>query len=248
MDDAKYPSVEGAKTLVAELCAHFYSQGWVSGTGGGISVRAKGGRIVMAPSGVQKERMHADDMFVLDEAGAVVETPRSGCSTKLSECAPLFLAAYQLRGAGAVIHSHAVEALLATLLPARDGGGAGATEFACTQLEMQKGIQGHGFYDTLEVPIIENTARESELTFALRQAMGAFPKTSAVLVRRHGVYIWGDTWQQAKTQAECYHYLFSAVVEAAKMGIRLDVGPGKDAALATYSNGAARWRPGDAQQ
>ena len=191
--------------------------------------------------------MHADDMFVLDSDGAVVEAPVSGCSTKVSECAPLFLAAYQLRGAGAVIHSHAVEALLATLLPARDGGAGAGTEFCCTQLEMQKGIAGHGFYDRLEVPIIENTARESELTFALRQAIGAFPKTSAVLVRRHGVYIWGDTWQQAKTQAECYHYLFQAVVEAAKLGIRLDVAQKGDAS-ATYSNGAARWRPGDAQQ
>ena len=50
VDESKYPSVDEAKTLVAQLCAHFYSQGWVSGTGGGISVRAKGGRIVMAPS------------------------------------------------------------------------------------------------------------------------------------------------------------------------------------------------------
>lgn len=45
-------------------------QGWVSGTGGGISVKA-GDKIVMAPSGVQKERMKPADMFVLDSAGRV---------------------------------------------------------------------------------------------------------------------------------------------------------------------------------
>jgi ribulose-5-phosphate 4-epimerase/fuculose-1-phosphate aldolase len=33
-------SVAQAKDLVAELCSLFYNQGWVSGTGGGISVRA----------------------------------------------------------------------------------------------------------------------------------------------------------------------------------------------------------------
>jgi methylthioribulose 1-phosphate dehydratase / enolase-phosphatase E1 len=47
---AALPSVEEAKVLVADLCRHFYTHGWVSGTGGGISIRAAGGRIVMAPS------------------------------------------------------------------------------------------------------------------------------------------------------------------------------------------------------
>ena len=118
-------------------------------------------------------------------------------------------------------------------------------EFRCTQLEMIKGIKGHGYYDDLEVPIIENTARESELTWSLRQAMEAFPKTYAVLVRRHGVYIWGDTWQQAKTQAECYHYLFSAVVEATKHDLRLDIGPQREP-FRFFRNGVPRYRPGDA--
>lgn len=229
------PDVEEAKRLVAELCRAFYQLGWVSGTGGGMSVRAADGCIVMAPSGVQKERMAAADMFVLDAAGCVAEAP-SGARSKLSECAPLFMAAYELRGAGAVLHSHALEAMLATLLD------PGATEFRVTQLEMLKGLAGHGFYDTLAIPIIENTARESELTAALREAMAAFPRSPAVLVRRHGVYVWGASWAQAKTQAECLHYLFSAAVEARKLGVRLDVPP-SEVARATYSDGQPRWCP-----
>lgn len=51
-----------AKELICEMCRNFYAQGWVSGTGGGISMRVADGRIVMAPSGVQKERMRPEDM------------------------------------------------------------------------------------------------------------------------------------------------------------------------------------------
>lgn len=115
-----------------------------------------------------------------------------------------------------------------------------------------QGIAGHGFYDTCVVPIIENTARERELTdrlqvgrhsgssgsnmqgtvslypnhvhtvlvnepagFCSRQvalwvtllavmqaAIKAYPKSSAVLVRRHGIYVWGPNWVAAKSQVQ----------------------------------------------
>ncbi len=68
----------------------------VSGTGGGISIKTAD-YIVMAPSGVQKERMQPDDMFVLDaKTGNPVHTPEAkpppARPPKLSECAPLFMA------------------------------------------------------------------------------------------------------------------------------------------------------------
>lgn len=34
-----------------------------------------------------------------------------------------------------------------------------------------------------------------------------------------GVYVWGKDWIQAKTQAECYDYLFEAAVRMHGMGI-----------------------------
>lgn len=212
------------KDLICDLARSFYDLGWVSGTGGGICIR-EGERVFVAPSAVQKERMQPGDLFVLGLDGSILERPADP-ALRPSECSALFLAAIRLRGAGAVIHSHSVHAMLATLLF--------TTEFSISHLEMIKGIEGHGYHDRLAVPIIENTARECDLAAALERAIAAYPRTQAVLVRRHGVYVWGRDWIQAKTQAECYDYLFRAAVEMRRMGIPTCLEGGiRDASLAT---------------
>ena len=47
---------------------------------------------------------------------------------------------------------------------------------------------------------------------------GWIASTPAVLVRRHGVYVWGDDWVAAKTQAECLDYLFEWAVRMQRLG------------------------------
>lgn len=229
---ATKPDPTSIPELICELCRQFYDLGWVSGTGGGISIRGPEG-IYMAPSGVQKERMRPEDIYLLDPPGLLDpqshEDPRVLCppadgSLKISECRPLFYNAYRLRDAGAVLHSHSVWSVLASKMFTGGAGshlGSLAGEFVCQGLEMQKGLRGVGCFDTVRVPIIHNTAREAQLTASMEAAMQAYPAVDAVLVAGHGVYVWGETWAQAKTQAECYDYLFRAVVEAHRLGIRL---------------------------
>jgi methylthioribulose-1-phosphate dehydratase len=47
------------------------------------------------------------------------------------------------------------------------------------------------YLDTLEVPIIENTPNEEDLKDSMAEAMKQYPDAAAVLVRRHGIYVWG---------------------------------------------------------
>lgn len=208
------------RRTICELSRQFYDQGWVSGTGGGISLR-QGGRVYVAPSGVQKERLEPEQLFVLDEQGEVLEAPTDR-RLKVSACAPLFFNAYRLRNAGAVIHSHSVHAVLATLLF--------EDRFRVTHLEMMKGVRGVGYHDEMVVPIIENTAHECDLADSMAAAIERHPECHAVLVRRHGVYVWGEDWVEAKTHAECYDYLFTAAVKMRQLG--LDPTRHPDAAVA----------------
>ena len=92
------------KKLICELCRQFFEAGWVTGTGGSISIKL-GDKIFMTPSGVQKERIQPDEIFTVDISGSITETPtqKVGCrAPKLSDCAPLFLHAYQQRNAGII--------------------------------------------------------------------------------------------------------------------------------------------------
>ena len=203
--------------VIVELCKQFYDQGWVSGTGGGISVR-KDNKIYIAPSGVHKERMSEDEIYVLNDnmdkdvktEDIIYDPNTKGGPYKISECRSLFMIAYKQRDAGAVIHSHSLSAMLVTVLF--------LDEFRCSHLEMIKGIKGHNYHDELVVPIIENKARECELYDEMSAIIDKYPKTYAVLVRNHGVYVWGKDWIECKTHAEVYDYLFTAVVELHKLG------------------------------
>lgn len=94
-----------------------------------------------------------------------------------------------------------------------------SSEFKISHQEMIKGIAGYGYHDELIVPIIENTAWESELADSLERAILMYPKAYAVLVRDHGIYVWGDTWEQAKRHGECLHYLFNVAIQKHNMNI-----------------------------
>jgi methylthioribulose-1-phosphate dehydratase len=212
---------EHPKNLIPELCRQFYNLGWV--TGGGISIR-EGEKIYIAPSGVQKERIMPEDIFVQDLNGVDLEMPPLSKGLRKSACTPLFMTAYLERGAGAVIHSHSKAALLITMLfPGR--------EFRCSHLEMIKGIRNtqigrnYEYDEELIVPIVENTLHEKDLKDRLGVCMEAYPETSACLVRRHGIYVWGEDWRQAKQMTECYDYLFDTVISLKQLGISSHLTP-----------------------
>ncbi|EFJ05771.1 hypothetical protein SELMODRAFT_431271 [Selaginella moellendorffii] len=71
-----------------------------------------------------------------------------------------------------------------------------------------------------KLPIIENSAYEYEVTNSIAAASAAYPRTTAALLRNHGIYVWGDSWFCAKTKkAECYHYLFDAALKLRQFGL-----------------------------
>jgi methylthioribulose-1-phosphate dehydratase len=196
------------RELLVELLGAFHAKGWVSGTGGGICGPADGGGLLLAPTGVHKERVKPDEFFTVEPAdGSIVRSPGDP-SLRPSECKQIFCLAARERGARSVVHSHALSSVLIGDL-ADD-----ADHVEIRDLEMLKGIRGLGNRDVHLLPVIRNTPREGELVEQLTSVLAdpRFASTFAVVVADHGAYIWGDDVWEAKRHTEVYHFLFEAVV------------------------------------
>ena len=266
---------ENTKEVIATLAQQFYGLGWFPGSGGSLTIRENPDRIFIAPSGVQKERIKAEDIFILNAKAQVVERPPLD-HLRPSQCTPLFMVAYNGNNyfvvllfylwphhdfyecyffpfnaerpeVKAVIHSHDPNVVLASMLYK-------GNEFKIKNQHMIKvsffnplflpsclviqitfeyhvaffkkqgifnNVEGRpGFFDEeLVVPIVENAREDYMLCDSVAQAIRDYPQANAVILRHHGIHIWGRSWQQCKLMAESYHYLLAMAVEMHKCGI-----------------------------
>ncbi|WAR02174.1 MTNB-like protein [Mya arenaria] len=92
-------------------------------------------KICITPSGVQKERIHPEDLFVQTIDGIDLDGPPTAKNLKKSQCIFVFM-------------------------------------------------------------------HERDLKKRMAIAMEDYPESCAILARRHGVYVWGPTWEKAKTITE----------------------------------------------
>lgn len=210
MTKAKAPE-QAVSSLLCELLGLFYDKGWVAGTGGGICGSLEDGTLVMAPSGVHKERVTTDDLFLVDGNAAVLRPPKNP-GLRLTECSTIFSTIIARRKIGSVMHSHALSAVLAADLA------RGGDRIVIRDLEMLKGIRGCANSDHHAVPVVNNTAREPDLVAEILRVVDApaFATSACVLVRHHGAYIWGRDLWETKRHAEVYHFLFEAVAARAR--------------------------------
>ncbi|RKP32572.1 Methylthioribulose-1-phosphate dehydratase [Metschnikowia bicuspidata] len=246
MYETKEFSPNHPASLICEFCRLFYNNGWVTGTGGGISIRDVDGPnpniVYIAPSGIQKERLQPAEMFVVELPGKIIQTPNDEDRPPLSHdlaanfkykplaCTPLFLSCYYMRDAGSCIHTHSQNVVMATLI------WEDKVELSMSHIEHIKALPqlqrnketgkvekvgSMQFYDTMVLPIIENTPQEEDLTDSFQEAIENYPGATAVLVRRHGIYVWGETVWKAKVYNEAIDYLLELALKMHAHGIPL---------------------------
>jgi methylthioribulose-1-phosphate dehydratase len=87
---------------------------------------------------------------------------------------------------------------------------AGGIEIA--GYEMLKGLDGVLTHEHHEwIPILENDQDMARLAGVAERALEAHPEAHAFLLRRHGLYTWGRTIQDAERHVEILEFLLETV-------------------------------------
>lgn len=191
------------RALAAES-ARLAGLGWMRGTSGNLStvLCADPLRLAVTVSGADKGDLSSRDVVVVDEAGsAVADQPRPDLTPSAEARLHARIAAHT--GAGAVVHVHALSAVIAAHhWP--DG-------VLVRDLEMLKGIGRAAQDDEVRVPVVANSQDMRVLGDRFEKMYE--PGVPALLVARHGMYVWGRDLTQARHQAEIVEWLLRFVIE-----------------------------------
>ena len=112
------------------------------------------------------------------------------------------------RSAGAVLHTHSV---WSTMLSDAWAPGADAS-LAIEGYEMLKGLAGVTSHEHRElVPILDNDQNMPRLAVRVGETLERHPEAHAFLLRRHGLYTWGETLAEAERHVEILEFLFETI-------------------------------------
>ena len=199
-----WTALDAAGRALAAESARMAGLGWMRGTSGNLSVvlSADPLRLAVTTSGADKGELTARDVVVVDGDGrAVPDQPRP--DQVPSAEAGLHARIAARTGAGAVIHVHALSAVLAAhLWP--DG-------VVLRDLEMLKGIGRAAHDEDVRIPVIANGQDMNVLGGAFEKAHE--PGVPALLVDRHGMYAWGRDLTQARHHVEIIEWLLNYRIE-----------------------------------
>jgi methylthioribulose-1-phosphate dehydratase len=159
-------------------------------------------RLAITASGASKGDLTLDQILEID---GNLTTAQPGPGRPSAE-ARLHVEIVGARGAGAVLHTHS---MWSTLLSDRYSAAAG---LAITGYEMLKGLEGVTTHEHREwIPVLENDQDISRLADRVREMLHGHPTSHAFLLRRHGMYTWGETLPQAVRHVEIVEFLLEVV-------------------------------------
>ena len=183
------------------------SRHWVPATGGNFSIRSGEHSALVTASGKDKGELSPQDLLPVSwQQGEL------SCPGKPSAETALHARLYQLDPQiKAVLHTHSVQATVFSRVITDDN-------YLFSGYEMQKAISGHSSHDTpCELAVFDNTQDIPALADQVSQRWHQQPLNWGLLVRGHGLYVWGRSLDEAKRHLEGWEFLINCELERLKL-------------------------------
>jgi methylthioribulose-1-phosphate dehydratase len=200
------PSLEHQIDALRAIGAEFHGRGWSLGTSSNYSVVVSRSplELLVTASGKDKGQLGAGDFVHVDQDGspAFPDQPKSSAETLLH----VVLA--REAGAGAVLHTHSIWGTLLSDYFFDDGG------LAIEGFEMLKGLSGVTTHEHREwVDIFENTQDIAALSRRVAERLTGARQNlrHGFLIRRHGLYTWGEDVAEARRHVEILEFLLECI-------------------------------------
>jgi methylthioribulose-1-phosphate dehydratase len=174
-------------------------------TSGNYSLRSKTTPEIayVSESGIDKSKFTEDHFLPLYYNTRTMHPEYTSSGRKSSDETDIHLSLYQITNANCVLHSHILDSLLfADLFYGKP--------FATIEnLELLKGFKNVSTHDLkIQIPIFENTQDIATLAELIKPAILSQANSYGLLLRGHGIYVWGESVEEAKRHLEVFEYIF----------------------------------------
>lgn len=183
---------------LADVKDELSGRDWFMGTSGNLAIKVSDEplRFLVTASGKDKRKRTEDDFLLVDEFGRSVEDTHLRPSAETL----LHVEIYRRTKAGCSLHVHTIDNNVISEVYGDTG------EVSFQGQELIKAFDKWEEDAVLRIPIIRNYAHIPTLAKSFSEHVTG--DTGAVLIRNHGITVWGRTAFEAKKILEASEFLF----------------------------------------
>jgi len=184
---------------LVDVAKNFADKGWFPATAGNLSIKASSEPLVfgVTGSGIDKEYLKPQDILFVDADSQPLEPTNLKPSAETLIHADVYK---RFPEAGCVLHVHTVYNNLISELYGDEG------KVTLTDIELIKALNIWDEGASIDVPIVRNYADIPKLTAEIGPRLDA--RVPCVLIRKHGIYAWGENVAAAKRHVQAFEFMF----------------------------------------
>jgi methylthioribulose-1-phosphate dehydratase len=188
-----------------DSASHFYQMGWMVGTAGNLSAKLSDGTFWITASGKSKGKLQLADFVRINSQGEMIESAFLG--NRPSFETSIHKVIYSLfPEAQACFHVHSVEANLVSRLTREDN-------LKLPAIEMLKGLGIWEENPEVTLPLFENYLNVPQIAQSICQRFEvSLPQVPALLIKDHGVTVWGNSIEATFNYLEVIEYIFRYIL------------------------------------